>query len=381
MNRRNFLKALTTTIVGSSIAPMETLSKFAKETSSLQWNGGDIIIEDYLKKIEEAKLGQTDLNLILKNDKGIKPPYNIQSIQNQSIQTKPQAIPQKKPLPILENEDNPPVGVSNNHNIAEKAQPIETPSENIAVHKSKEEILNEYIKKMRAFNKSHMDDLYLDGKEFQLLKSSAIKIMRLKKVVGHGNFYLLSFDEALKIARTYPSLKNFTKREINFLEKLFYMDASIFGFFDKKPLRSLTHRIKKRKVVKVSRTGNYLFKGLPVKMYKKIKKDAGRQAVLTSGVRSVMKQFQLYLNKAYQSNGNMSLASRFLAPPGYSYHGVSDFDIGQKGYGVHNFTERFTRTEVFKRLENLDYISLRYTEDNLLGVRFEPWHIKVDPRA
>ena len=85
----------------------------------------------------------------------------------------------------------------------------------------------------------------------------------------------------------------------------------------------------------------------------------------------------LFLNKAYKSNGNLSVASRSLAPPGYSYHGVGDFDVGQVGFGADNFTARFTSTEVFKKLENLGYINLRYQKDNLLGVRFEPWHIKV----
>jgi D-alanyl-D-alanine carboxypeptidase len=28
-------------------------------------------------------------------------------------------------------------------------------------------------------------------------------------------------------------------------------------------------------------------------------------------------------------------------------------------------------------LVELGYINMRYPEDNLLGVRYEPWHIKV----
>lgn len=90
-----------------------------------------------------------------------------------------------------------------------------------------------------------------------------------------------------------------------------------------------------------------------------------------------MKQFLLFLNKAYSNDGNLSLASRSLAPPGYSFHGNGDFDVGQVGYGALNFTERFTETEVFKRLSEMGYLQLRYPEDNRLGVRFEPWHIKI----
>jgi len=107
----------------------------------------------------------------------------------------------------------------------------------------------------------------------------------------------------------------------------------------------------------------------------------GRQVILTSGVRGLIKQFLLFLNKAYKSNGNLSLASRSLAPPGFSFHGIGDFDVGQAGFGVANFTERFTTTEVYRKLRYLDYINLRYTQDNLLGVRFEPWHVKMNSKV
>ena len=91
-----------------------------------------------------------------------------------------------------------------------------------------------------------------------------------------------------------------------------------------------------------------------------------------------MKQFLLFFNKAYKNNGNLSLASRSLAPPGYSFHGIGDFDVGQVGLGAANFNKIFTNTEVFKRLNALGYIKFRYPDKNLLGVRFEPWHIKVN---
>ena len=126
-----------------------------------------------------------------------------------------------------------------------------------------------------------------------------------------------------------------------------------------------------------SYTGNYLYKGLPLETYQKIKRDVGDKVILTSGVRSVTKQLLLFLNKAYNKDGNLSLASRSLAPPGYSYHGIGDFDVGQIGYGADNFTKRFTGTEVYRKLRDLRYLNIRYTENNLLGVRFEPWHIKV----
>ncbi len=238
--------------------------------------------------------------------------------------------------------------------------------------------IKDYIHKMRRFDEPHEDDICLDREGFRLLKFSLHRLKRLQRTVGHGNFHLLDFDDALKIARSYSKVGRFPKDELDFLETIFYEDGTRFGFLGKKPLKNLTDRIGKQKVVKVRRTGNYLYKGLPLETYKGIKQHLGDQVILTSGVRSVTKQFFLFLNKAYKSKGNLSLASRSLAPPGYSYHGIGDFDVGQVGFGSDNFSERFTSTKVYRRLVDLGYINLRYPRGNLLGVRFEPWHIKVN---
>ncbi|HKI73197.1 MAG TPA: D-alanyl-D-alanine carboxypeptidase family protein, partial [Pseudomonadales bacterium] len=78
-----------------------------------------------------------------------------------------------------------------------------------------------------------------------------------------------------------------------------------------------------------------------------------------------------------QAKGNLSRASRSLAPPGHSYHGVGDFDVGKVGYGLRNFTSDFARTDEYKSLLELGYVTMRYPQYNLMGVRYEPWHIKV----
>jgi LAS superfamily LD-carboxypeptidase LdcB len=98
---------------------------------------------------------------------------------------------------------------------------------------------------------------------------------------------------------------------------------------------------------------------------------------LTSGVRNVVKQLSLYISKIKSLNGNLSKASTIIAPPAYSYHTISDFDIGKKGWGNRNFTAEFAKTKEFKQMIKLDYISIRYTINNKDGVRFEPWHVKV----
>lgn len=240
-----------------------------------------------------------------------------------------------------------------------------------------DQFIKDYLVKMKHFNEPHAEDYYLTPEQFLVLESSLERLQRLQRTVGHGNFYLLNFDEALKIARNYTRVGAFTDAELAFLEEMFYSDGSRYGFFGEKPLKNLTDRIQRGEVVKVPHTGNYLYKGQALETYRRIKQELGDKVILTSGVRSVIKQFMLFLGKAYDSRGNLSMASRSLAPPGYSYHGVGDFDVGQVGYGVDNFTERFTTTEVFRSLHDSGFLKLRYDDGNLLGVRFEPWHIKV----
>ncbi len=237
--------------------------------------------------------------------------------------------------------------------------------------------IRDYLNKMRHFNKPHHDDVQINSAIYKIFESTVMRFRRLQKLVGHGNFHILSFDDGLKIARNYSRVGEFTKAEIRFMEMIFYAEAQRYGFRGHKPLNNLTDLIKIKKVVKVPDAGNYLYKGLPLATFKKIKKQLGDQVILTSGLRGIMKQFLLFLNTAHKNKGNLSLASRSLAPPGYSFHGNGDFDVGQAGYGIANFTEQFASTDVFRKLSELGYLKLRYPQNNLKGVRFEPWHIKV----
>jgi len=244
--------------------------------------------------------------------------------------------------------------------------------------KNQDDHIKDYLHKMKNFNKSHVDDICLDQKKYILLKSLVQRLKRLQEIVGHGNFQLISLDDALKITRYYPSVGQFPQKELDFMEMIFFEDMAHIGFLDKKPVKNLTHKVDRNEVLKIPATGNYLYRGTPLETYKKIVKDIGEQVILTSGVRSVIKQFLLFLNKACKSQGNLSLASRSLAPPGYSFHGIGDFDVGQIGFGEDNFTKSFTTTKVYKKLEELGYTNFRYPQNNFLGVRFEPWHIKIN---
>jgi len=239
--------------------------------------------------------------------------------------------------------------------------------------------IKDYIHKMQNFDQPHPGDIILEKELYPLLHTCVSRLKRLQRTVGHGNFHLISFDDGMAIARNYSKVGRFSKEEVDFLERTFYTDSAQYGFQGKKPINKMTIRIKKSEVVKIPRTGNYLYRGVPQELYENIRKHVGDKLYLTSGIRGVMKQFLLFFNKAAKNKGNLSLASRSLAPPGYSFHGTSDFDVGQIGYGALNFTDSFTSTEVFRKLDALEYVSIRYPKDNLKGVRFEPWHIRVYP--
>lgn len=237
--------------------------------------------------------------------------------------------------------------------------------------------IKDYLHKMKNFNMTHSSDVKIDRVQYSTFKSTVLRLRRLQQYAGHGNFQILSFDGGLNMARRSAEVGEFTKKELNFMEMLFYKEASNYGFLGQKPIKKLTERVNKKNVTKIPYSGNYLYRGRPVETFNNIKKLMGDMVIMTSGVRSVMKQFLLFMNKAYKYNGNLSLASRSLAPPGYSYHGIGDFDVGQAGLGSFNFTNRFTNTEVYKKLVDHGYLKLRYPKKNMLGVRFEPWHIEI----
>ncbi|WDP85896.1 MAG: D-alanyl-D-alanine carboxypeptidase family protein [Desulfobacter sp.] len=240
-----------------------------------------------------------------------------------------------------------------------------------------DQAVKDRLVKTRLFDQHFKDDLFLSSAQMGLLHSCLVRMKRIQRVMGYGHFCLAGFDDALAYAGSYARIGKFTTQEIQFLEDLFYTPAGAYGFMGEKPIQKITMKINRKKSVKIPGTGHYLYRGKPVQMYKDIQKKIGPEAVLTSGIRGVMKQFLLFLNKTASSRGNLSMASRSLAPPGYSFHGTGDFDVGEKGFGVDNFTEKFIQTRVYNQLSDLGYIKFRYDRENDLGVRFEPWHVEV----
>jgi len=221
------------------------------------------------------------------------------------------------------------------------------------------------------------DDLYLEKKDLNDFISVKNKLNQVKRIVGYGNFNIISFDYTLKIAKGFSNIKPFTNSELQFMEKIFYANPARHGFYGERICSNITQTISKKEVKKIPYTGHYLFQGKPIEDYDRLKKDVGSTLVLTSGVRSIVKQMNLFLNRIHRNNGNISESSKSIAPPAYSYHTISDFDVGKKGWGYKNFTTRFTATEEFMKMKKLNYIGMRYTINNKDGVRFEPWHVKV----
>lgn len=221
------------------------------------------------------------------------------------------------------------------------------------------------------------EDIMLTGKLHDSLYSLRSRLKKVQKYVGYGTFNHISFDSVFSYAKNVPSIGAFTKEELFLVEMFYYENPNKYGFFGSKTTHSLTTSINKNDIVKIAHTGHYLYKGKALEDYNRVVKDVGHDIILTSGIRAIPKQMYLYVNKILNLQGNISKAAKIIAPPAYTYHAISDFDVGKKGFGLANFSERFTTTYEYKKLITLDYVSIRYIKNNKDGVRYEPWHIEV----
>ncbi len=233
------------------------------------------------------------------------------------------------------------------------------------------------VDKIKRFDEDLEGDAYVELSDVRDFYSLAKKLNKLRAHVGYGNFNLVSFDEFIKLSTKSSRLEAVTPSELLLFEKLFFANAKEYGFYGEKVITNQTYAFKRRECSKIPRTGHYLLKGKAEELYSDLRKKIGQDLILTSGVRGVVKQMSLFMNKAISTNGNLSRASRSLAPPGHSFHGAGDFDVGKMGLGYANFTSKFADTDIYKRLTDLGYVKIRYTNDNKFGVRYEPWHIKV----
>lgn len=246
-----------------------------------------------------------------------------------------------------------------------------------AAIKSAQTKVTKQVNKSIDFARDYDDDIFVSPEQKPILLSVTKRLQRIQKTIGFGHFNLVTFDEALGFAQRYAEIGSFTSKELDFIEQIFFTDASVYGFYGEKVTDGLVDPFKKSDAVKIPRSGHYILKHDSLAYYEKLKRDVGDSIILTSGIRANVKQLSLFLAKAVSVDGNLSRASRSLAPPGYSYHGIGDFDVGRVGWGAKNFTDDFALTDEFKKMQDLGYIAIRYDHGNQLGVRFEPWHIKV----
>jgi len=220
-------------------------------------------------------------------------------------------------------------------------------------------------------------DIWIKNEQKAVFESVIKKLDMVERTVGYAKFNLISLDETLKIAKNFSKIGAFSAAEIAYIEEVFYTDPVVYGFYGKRTIEKLSDTINEKDVVKIDGTGHYVYRETSQELLQRLMKDIGPTLILTSGVRSMVKQLSLHLEKIKSESGNITVASRSLVPPGFSYHSVGDFDVGKKGWGHQNFTANFARTEEFWNLQKLSYVSTRYTIGNGDGVRFEPWHVKI----
>jgi D-alanyl-D-alanine carboxypeptidase len=80
--------------------------------------------------------------------------------------------------------------------------------------------IKDYLHKMKNFNDPHKDDSQIDEAEYKIFESVTLRLMRLEKIAGHGNFQILGFEEGLSIAANYSSVGKFSEVELKFMEPI-----------------------------------------------------------------------------------------------------------------------------------------------------------------
>ena len=222
------------------------------------------------------------------------------------------------------------------------------------------------------------NDIYLSKKDFETLRILRERFKRLKRFVGYANFNIISYNSSIFYARNYSAIGKFTQAETHLMERFFYEDPSCYGFYGERTVENISDAIKRKDLKKIRRSGHYIYKGDSLESYNRLQHDVDtKDIILTSGVRSVIKQMRLFVDKLYRNKGNLTKTTNAIAPPAYSYHSTGDYDLGKKGFGYDNFTPRFALTKEYSELKKLSYIEMRYTLLNNDGVRYEPWHIKA----
>ena len=211
-----------------------------------------------------------------------------------------------------------------------------------------------------------------------MIPATIARLGRIQRHFGHGYFNILAFNQLLKSAAATIGIGRFTVEEMGLLQWLFYQDAATYGFMGERVVNDLLADMRPSLLHYDTQSGQYLYKRRSKPLFDRMRADIGPDLILTSGVRGIPKQSALFLAKLIACDGNVSMASRSLAPPGYSFHFSGDFDVGSAQLAGENFSRAFSRSEVYRMMQRLPYVTLRYPDQNQAGVRFEPWHVKVN---
>ena len=81
-------------------------------------------------------------------------------------------------------------------------------------------------------------DIWLRDDQKVVFESVIKKLEMVERTVGYANFNLISFDETLKIAKSFPKIGAFTPAEIAYIEEVFYTDPAIYGFYGKRTIEN-----------------------------------------------------------------------------------------------------------------------------------------------
>ena len=166
-------------------------------------------------------------------------------------------------------------------------------------------------------DKNHPKDVWATPEQSILIHSCYDKLTKIRRFVGFANFNYIDFGSVIYFAkqerktgrffgRTPERTMPFTRKEIEFMQNIFELDARVYGFYGKKATFDINQKINEKEIVNM--IGHYLTKGPALDKYnmingsigKKLLDDYGNKIILrvTSGIRNVAKQMRLFYRKA-----------------------------------------------------------------------------------
>jgi len=232
----------------------------------------------------------------------------------------------------------------------------------------------DYFDRMVAADDVFENDQFLSPVELEMAREVVERLRDVEAFVGHGRFTTLSFKTVFKHSAGLAS-RRFTVADIRFLRDIFNRSSELLGFNGPRISDQFLAGHPQDALTFYPKYGEYLLSGEASGQFERLQAELGASVMLTSGYRGHPKQMLLYLEKVVESEGNLSLASRNRAPAGYSFHFTGDFDVGDVALGEQSFSRRFLKTAIYQSMLRAGWVKWRYPSHNLLGVRFEPWHI------